>query len=239
MGYSFLQGEVPAWEWGARRALFFRSQGWRRTLPGWLTVATTTMQGQPKGPGWWWLCRDPGPERLDRDPCHPEPRAWSGAGPTMASASPGGQLDPPGRRAGRWRAGPLGASAQAAILRGQDAAAYLPWTALARMDRARRSLRARLLPRREGGASRNDGPLFAGHGQGLIAAGGQPAGGGRSARAPDPARTAKPRRWAPIGGPRPGYPPRESSSPPGVRAILAAPLASGGLEPATLHGLVM
>ncbi len=71
-----------------------------------------------------------------------------------------------GRSAGRWRPGPWATSAEAASC-GVRMPPYLrQGRLLPGRTRARRSLRARRQPRREGGASRDDGPLFAGHGQG-------------------------------------------------------------------------
>ena len=77
--------------------------------------------------------------------------------------------------------------------------------------RARRSLRPRLLPRRGGGASRDDGPLFAGHGQGLAAPRGQPAGVRAIPAAPLPCQDLRSRDGGPLfAGHAPGYPHRAS-----------------------------
>ena len=105
-------------------------------------------------------------------------RGWTGKGATLPqkprrSRADDGQRKPgaragelTGRSAGRWRPGPWATSAEAASC-GVRMPPYLrQGRLLPGRTRARRSLRARRQPRREGGASRDDGPLFAGHGQG-------------------------------------------------------------------------
>ncbi len=87
-----------------------------------------------KGQGGGLFGRDPGPEGWPGTSATPRQKLER-CRPADGQRQPGwGARDPPGRRAGRWRAGPLGACAEVAILRGQDAAASSPWTALARTD---------------------------------------------------------------------------------------------------------
>ena len=181
-GVLFGQGEVPAWEWGARRALL-ASQGWRAVLPGRYHLPAATMQGQPgraRVAGYLaaTLALKAGPGFLP-----PHARSWSGAG--------------------QWRAGPGAVMPSTRSCGGRMPPHLGHGRLLPGRTRARRSLRARLLPRRDGGASRVMGRY-------LRAMAGPPspqapAGGGAGYwPLPGPARTWKPRRWAAIRGPRPG-----------------------------------
>ena len=136
-----------------------------RRLAGRYPLPAATMQGQPgraRVAGYLaaTLALKAGPGFVP-----PHPRSWSGAGPPMASASTGGERATlPG--AVLAVGGPV---LCAVTLKPRPCGGRMPphlrheWLLPGR-TRARRSLRPRLLPRAGGEASRDDGPLFAGHG---------------------------------------------------------------------------
>ena len=119
---------------GCARA-FFASQGWRAVLQDATPYPAPRCRASREGPGVRAILAAPLARKAGPGPLPPHARSNSGAGPPMASASPGGERATlPGARSGRWRAGPLCRDAEAATLRGQDAAASSPWMALARTD---------------------------------------------------------------------------------------------------------
>ncbi len=163
-GVLFGQGEVPAWEWSARRALL-ASQGWRAVLQDATPYPAPRCRASREGPGVRAMLAAPLALKAGPGPLTPHPRSWNGAGPPMASASPGGERATlPG--AVLAVGGPV---LCAVTLKPRPCGGRLPphlshgWLLPGR-TRARRSLRPRLLPRAGGGASRADGPLLAGHG---------------------------------------------------------------------------
>ena len=163
MGYSL--GRAKCRHGNGVRTSFLRKPGMARRLAGRHALPSPTMQGQPgraRVAGYLaaTLALKAGPV-----PLPPHARSNSGAGPPMASASPGGERATlPG--AVLAVGGPV---LCAVTLKPRPCGGRLPphlshgWLLPGR-TRARRSLRPRLLPRAGGGASRADGPLLAGHG---------------------------------------------------------------------------
>ncbi len=161
-GVLFGQGEVPAWEWGAHELSSQARDGapsCRTPRPTRRHDAGPAFRARVAGYLAATLALKAGPGPLPR-----HARSWNGAGQPMASASPGGERATlPG--AVLAVGGPV---LCAVTLKPRPCGGRMPphlrhgWR-LPGWTRARRSLRPRLPSRAGGGASRADGPLFAGH----------------------------------------------------------------------------